>query len=61
MGRWPWEMEPIQGILPLVLGPVLLIPSSSLTVQGREAWWTNICTGASTSQFHSQFFHSLAG
>ena len=53
MGRWPWEMEARQGILALVLGPVLLMPSSSLTVQGREAWWTNICTGANTSQFHS--------
>lgn len=54
-------MEPRWGILALVIDPVLLlIPSFNLTVQGREAWWTNICTGANTSQFHSQFFHSLA-
>lgn len=61
-GQVAWEMEPRQGTLALVLGPVLLLmPSSSLTVPGREAWWANICTGANTFQFHSQFFHSLAG
>lgn len=51
-------MEPRQGILALVLGPVLLlIPSPSRTVQCREAWWINMCIGANMSQFQSHLCH----
>ena len=42
-------MEPRQGILALIHGPILLLmPSHSL---GREAWWTNTCNGLKF-QFH---------